>query len=530
MFDVNPIIGTDSYKVTHWPQYPKGTQAISAYLEARGLSPYAKEMGFAPLTLSYGALAYLLQSVLGRPVTREDIEEAQEFFALHFGNPEIFNRKGWEKIVNTYGGWLPLHVRAVPEGFQVPLSNILMGVESTDEDLPWLTNYMETRLTHAWYPYTVATLAWNCRQTILKHLVATGTPEDIDFKLQDFGYRGAAGDEAAAVGGSAQQVSFKGSDNMIALKLLRDYYGIPMAGFSVPAAEHSTITTWGRSQEHEAFLNMLEAYKNYPIISVVSDSFNIYNACEHIWGEQLKDQVMHHKGTLVVRPDSGDPIAVTLKVLEILYDKFGGTVNQKGYKVLDSHVRILQGDGVNPLSMDQILENWKTHGFSADNMACFGMGGALLQGVTRDTFKFAFKASAIKINGIWRPVFKDPVDAPDKKSKSGRLTLYLDERRDSQTYNTFITDQIDLKLTGKQPGTDMMTTMYLVEKKGSFIGGFDDFDTIRTRSSFVRTTPPAQATVKTQHDGTCVLSYDNEVDLSNCTCQPVETVGYGHGV
>jgi nicotinamide phosphoribosyltransferase len=515
---MNPIIGTDSYKVTHAPQYPPKTRGVSAYLEARGLSKEARLMGFANTIVAFGALRPLLHDIFGTPVTHEHIEEAREFFAAHFGNDKLFNITGWRRIVNQHGGWLPLHVRAVPEGLHVPLSNILMRVDTTDEELPWLANYVETRLSHAWYPYTVATLSWNCKQTILKYLKATGSPETIDFKLHDFGFRGVNSDEGAIIGGAAHLVNFQGSDTLPAIKMLRHFYGCHMAGFSIPAAEHSTITSWGEAFEVDAYRNMLQQYPE-GLVAVVSDSYDIYQACDTLWGTILRDEVMKRQGTLVIRPDSGDPVEVVLRVVSILYEKFGGTVNNKGFKVLDPHVRVIQGDGVDPMSIGDVLRNLAQHGFSADNVG-FGMGGALVQKVNRDTFKFAFKASAINIDGAWHDVWKHPIDAGDKVSKRGRLTLYLDERRSSPTYNTFVTASSELD-NAKKPGTDMMQTMYFCGAVGSrhasFLGGIDTFEDIRARAN--AEPRPSPRLMEYYND-------DDEVDQHHV----MHPAGYGAGV
>jgi nicotinamide phosphoribosyltransferase len=159
------------------------------------------------------------------------------------------------------------------------------------------------------------------------------------------------------------------------------------------------------------------------IFAVVSDSYDIYKACEYIWGEVLRQQVIDSGATLVIRPDSGDPVAVTLRCVQILDEKFGHTVNDKGFKVLNN-VRLIQGDGVNPSSIEAILMNFKAHGYSADNIA-FGMGGALLQHMNRDTQEFAMKASAVKVAGEagWRDVSKSPIGQASKKSKGGRFTV-----------------------------------------------------------------------------------------------------------
>jgi nicotinamide phosphoribosyltransferase len=445
----NLILQTDSYKVTHFRQYPPGSQFVHSYLEARG--------GEYPSTVFFG-LQYYLYTLLGQRetqfVTALDIEEADAFFHDHFGT-DVFNRAGWEHIVKVHGGRLPVRIRAVPEGTVVPVSNVLMTVENTDPAVPWLTNYIETRLMQVWYPITVATLSRNCRQIILKALDATGDPSLIDFKLHDFGYRGSTSDESAAIGGLAHLVNFKGTDTMAALVAARKFYGEKMAGFSIPAAEHSTITSWGQEHEVDAFRNMLRQYPT-GLVAVVSDSYDIYAACEHLWGEVLRDEVLARPGTLVIRPDSGHPPTVVRKCLAILGEKFGYSTNFKGYKVLDPHVRLIQGDGVNPDSIREILATIASDGWSADNIA-FGMGGALLQKVNRDTCQFAFKASNIVVDGVDRPVHKKPATMESKQSKPGRLTLY----RHKETGELWTGDPSKWNwIQAVRPSVEVMQTVY----------------------------------------------------------------------
>lgn len=254
----------------------------------------------------------------------------------------------------------------------------------------------------------------------------TGDVETINFRLHDFGARGCSSFETAGLGAAAHLVNFYGTDTITGLVYTRKYYNSNMSGFSVPAAEHSTITSWGKEHEVEAYRNMLTQFaKPGSIVAVVSDSYDIFNACESLWGTELKQQVIDSGATLVIRPDSGDPATVVLKCVKILSEKFGFTVNSKGFKVLNN-VRVLQGDGINYDSIERILQHITNDGFSADNVS-FGMGGALVQKVDRDTNKWAMKCSAAYINNEWVDVFKDPITDPGKSSKKGRVTLYKNE-------------------------------------------------------------------------------------------------------
>ncbi len=234
---MNTILLTDSYKMSHWQQYEPGTTEVFSYFESRG-GRFSEVMFFG--------LQYIIDRYLTRKITMADIDEAAALCTEHFGSDTLFNRKGWERIVYIHGGRLPLRIRAVPEGTVVGVSNVLMTAENIDPQLPWLTNVMETLLSQVWYPSTVATLSHATRKMILSYLERTGDTSLIDFKLHDFGFRGASSVESAGIGGGAHLVNFKGTDTVPALTFLRDWYGAETAaGFSVPASEHSTITSWG---------------------------------------------------------------------------------------------------------------------------------------------------------------------------------------------------------------------------------------------------------------------------------------------
>ncbi len=305
------------------------------------------------------------------------------------------------------------------------VKNVLATIENTDPECFWLTTWLETAILRAiWYPTTVATQSYTIKQVIADYLEKTGDPALIDFKLHDFGARGVSSLESAAIGGAAHLVNFMGSDTISGVLYAREFYNAGIAGFSIPAAEHSTITSWGRSGEVDAYRNMLNQFaKPGSIVAVVSDSYDVYNAAEKLWGDALREQVVASGATVVIRPDSGDPVEVNRKLIAILGEKFGYTTNAKGFKVLNN-VRLIQGDGVNELTIRSILGAFMAMGWSADNIA-FGMGGALLQAVDRDTQKFAMKCSAVEIgSGNWINVQKDPITDPGKKSKTGCITLW----------------------------------------------------------------------------------------------------------
>lgn len=405
------ILNSDSYKYSQYNQYPEGTEYVYSYIESRG--------GLYDETVFLGLQAFI-KEYLVQPINAKDIYEAEEIILAH-GLP--FYREGWEYILKYHDGFMPVRIEAVPEGTVVGTSNVLATIVNTDPKCWWLTSFLETALLRAiWYPTTVATNSREIKKVIRDALIESADSLDgLDFKLHDFGYRGVSSKESAGLGGMAHLVNFQGTDNIEAIVAARRYYNCDMAGFSIPAMEHSTVTSWGPSGEEASFRNMLKKHaKPGGMVACVSDSYDIYEACE-MWGTSLKQDVIDSGATIVIRPDSGHPASVVRECVRILAKNFGYTTNSKGFKVLN-YVRVIQGDGITIDSIKEILEFLMLEGWSADNVA-FGQGGALLQGLDRDTQKFAMKCSAIGINGEWHDVYKDPVTDTGKRSKRGRLKL-----------------------------------------------------------------------------------------------------------
>lgn len=422
----NPILKSDSYKYSHWLQYPKGSQFVNSYIESRGLCTEVVSAGWDDEIVFFG-LQIFIKEYLTQRITMEHIDDAEEYCREH-GEP--FNRPDFEYIVEKHDGYYPVEIQAVPEGHVMKSRNVQVQAINTDPaNCYWVTSFLERQLlTAVWYPSTVATQSREIKKVIAGFMDETaGHREGLEFKLHDFGYRGVSSDESAGIGGSAHLVNFMGTDTTAANLYAKAYYGEKMAGYSVPAAEHSTTTTWGgRKGEVESFRNMLNQFAGkFPIISVVSDSYDIWNAITNLWGGVLKEEVIKAGqlgSKLVVRPDSGDPTTVPVKCIELLMEQFGYTYNDMGYKVLPEYIGVLQGDGINIESIRKILENMKKAKLSAENIT-FGMGGALLQKVDRDTLKYAMKASEIYVDGEQRDVYKDPITDQGKYSKRGRLAV-----------------------------------------------------------------------------------------------------------
>jgi len=410
----NIVVCSDSYKWTHYVMYPEGTEAVYSYFEAREGATFDE-------TVFFGLQYYLKKYLEGVVVTPEKVEFAAALAAKHFGNEDYFNRAGWQHILDKCGGMLPLRIKAVPEGTPVPTSNVMMTVENTDPACYWLTNYVETILTHVWYGSTVATLSRHVKKMMANYIEETAeTDAGLPFMLHDFGFRGVSSVESAAFGGAGHLVNFMGTDTVAAMVLPMEYYSADVCAFSVPASEHSIMTALGPEGEREIIKRLIEKFPT-GILSVVGDSYDIFRTTAEIVGGEFKEQVLAREGVYVVRPDSDEPVPTVLKVLAILDEKFGATPNAKGYKVLNPKVRVIWGDGLDYKMIESILKAMKRAGWSAENIV-FGMGGGLLQKVNRDTQRFAFKSCAQMRNGVWYDIWKDPVDK-SKVSKRGRLAL-----------------------------------------------------------------------------------------------------------
>lgn len=410
--DFNITTLTDSYKIGHYKMYPKGTQVVHSYFESRKGARFNNTVFFG--------LQYLLKEYLqGVQVTKEKIEEGKYLIDRHLG-PGVFNEAGWNHILDVHGGMLPVWIKAVPEGTPIPTDNVLMTVENSDKECWWLTNFLETLLSHVWASSTVATLSREIKIVCKHYLEQTSTNiEALNFMLHDFGYRGVSSVESAGICGAAHLVNFMGTDTIRAIEYAMDYYNSDVCAFSVPATEHSIMTSLGPQGEMDLVGDLLN---NYPkgILSIVIDSYD-YEEFIKETHKRYGSQIFNRDGKVVFRPDSGEPVSTTLRVQDLVGECFGSYANGKGYRVLNGHVGTLWGDGIEYLDVRNILHAMKEAGWSAENIV-FGMGAGLLQKVNRDVQRFAFKCSAQKRNGEWYDIYKKPRDV-SKMSKKGRLGL-----------------------------------------------------------------------------------------------------------
>jgi nicotinamide phosphoribosyltransferase len=421
--------GTDSYKVSHWNFYPEGTTLVYSYGEPRN-------GGMFPNVTFFG-LQYILTHLEGEFVTTERIDEAERVAEDHIG-PYVFNRAGWEYIRDNFNGRIPLRIRALPEGMTIPESNCLFTVENLGgEATKWLTNWFETIISHAWYPTTVMTSSREIRKVILKYLEKTGDPAGLPFKIHDFGMRGVSCLEQAAIGGGAHLATgAMGTDTMIALWWLKEYYGAnEMPAFSIRATEHSIMTARGEEGEADVVRQVLDNTPSDQMVAMVGDSYDMLRFVREILAlPDIKARIEARTAPVVVRPDSGTLPKIDVDVYWALVDVFGDSINDKGYSVLAPCVAMIQGDGIKwnrvqctsgPAyvhTVEIILEAFERQGISADNIA-FGSGGGLLQQFDRDSQRFAIKCSYAERDGKGFDIYKRPATDPTKNSKRGRLAV-----------------------------------------------------------------------------------------------------------
>lgn len=449
----NLVLLGDAYKYSHHKFYEENTSLVYSYMESRG--------GKFNETVFYGLEMFMKEYIEGVAITQEELDEAYEYLGTKFGvfgREDVFDKSKFQYIIDVHGGRLPVRIKAVPEGTVVGVKNVLVTIENTDPNCYWLTNFLETIMMQIWYPITVATLSHEVKKIVREYFHKTSDlPEDImdtaiEFVLNDFGFRGASSVQSAGIGGSAHLVNFLGSDTTYASKRICEYYNSDRVfGLSVPATEHSIMTMRGEAGEVEMMKRVLTQYPT-GTVACVSDSYHILRACSKYWGEELKELILSRPSepgnALVIRPDSGHVLNTLKAVFEILFDKFGYTVNSKGFKVLPPQVRVIQGDGVNIGSIAEIYQELYRLGISAENIV-FGMGGKLLQAdINRDTQNFATKACFAIVNGVERDLVKSPTEVDEngnlkpsfKKSKQGRLKLVKNE---DGTYRTVTSRDAD---------------------------------------------------------------------------------------
>jgi len=487
---MNPLLLTDGYKTGHHQQYPKGTTLVYSNFTPRS-NKYAPKG--CDQVVSFGQQMVMKQ--IHEAFEKEFFHQPKEYVCAEMKR-ELSMYLNTDYDVSHFEAlwdlqYLPIAVKAIPEGTLVPIKVPVLTIYNTHPDFYWVTNYLETILSNLlWKPMTSATIAHQYRKVLTKWQEKTDAEKSwfIDWQGHDFSMRGMDSVEAVISSGVAHLTSFMGSDSLPAIYGARKFYGAegPVAG-SVNATEHSVMCAGGKEDEVETFRRLLETYPT-GILSVVSDTWDLWKVCtEHL--VTLKEEILARDGKLVIRPDSGDPVDILCGlnqydidkgidysqkhpsykgVIELLWDVFGGTINEQGYKVLDPHIGAIYGDSITIDRANEICSRLADKGFASTNVV-LGIGSFTYQYNTRDTFGFAMKATYVEVNGEGREIFKDPItDDGTKKSATGLLCVVTDNEG-----KLVLADKVSWD--GEENGK--LQTIY---KDGKF-ANVTDLETIRKR-------------------------------------------------
>ncbi|WP_420571038.1 nicotinate phosphoribosyltransferase [Kordia sp.] len=467
---MNPLLLTDGYKLGHKEQYPQGTTKVYS-----NWTPRKSRINGINKVVFFG-LQYFIKEYL-----------IKQFDTEFFNQPKAHVVTEYKKYVDNYLGvdydvshiealhdlgYLPIEIKALPEGTEVPIRVPMFTVVNTLPEFFWITNYLETLLSNIiWQPCTSATIAKQYKTILMKYAQETDE-ENLDFinwQGHDFSMRGMSGIESSILSGMGHALSFTGSDTLPVAINLEKYYNTDVTKElvigSVNATEHSVMCAGSKDDEIETFRRLLQTYPT-GILSVVSDTWDLWKVLTE-YLPQLKEEILERDGKLVIRPDSGDPVdiicgceqenpIVKKGVIELLWDEFGGSLNAQGYKVLNPKIGAIYGDSITIDRATQICERLKEKGFASTNVV-LGIGSFTYQYNTRDTFGFAMKATYVEVNGEGRAIFKDPItDDGTKKSAKGLIQLYTEH------------DQIQLKdeCTVEEEKEGLLTTVF---KNGKLI-------------------------------------------------------------
>lgn len=436
---MNPLLYTDGYKVDHRRQYPDKTTLVYS-----NWTPRMTRIKGVDQVVLFG-LQYFIKKYM-----------IADFNTNFFKQPKTEVCKKYQRRINNYLGensvgikhiqdlhdlgYLPMVIKALPEGVSVPIKVPMLTMYNTKAEFFWLTNYFETILsTTLWLPCNSATIAKQYRKILDKYANDTSSVlEFVDWQGHDFSMRGMGGLEAATVSSAGHLLSFTGTDTIPTIDFLEDYYNAnsdtELVGGSVAATEHSVMCMGTNTGEQETFKRLItEVYPN-GIVSIVSDTWDLWKVLTE-YLPNLKEDVLARNGKVVIRPDSGDPAdiicgnpngtteAAKKGVVQLLWDIFGGTTNDKGYKELDSHIGAIYGDSITIDRATEICERLKQNGFASTNVV-LGIGSFTYQYNTRDTFGFAMKATYGEVDGASREIYKNPItDDGTKKSAKGLIKI-----------------------------------------------------------------------------------------------------------
>lgn len=436
----NPMLLCDFYKISHKELYPQGTEKIYST--------------FTPRTSRIQGIDKVIVFGIQQFIKKYLIDYFNENF---FGKEKTEVINDYQRVIkNTLGietpdtthiellydlGHLPIKIKMLREGTLVPIRVPCLTIENTDERFFWLTNFLETLMScEIWQTMTSATIAFEYRKIVQQYSTETcDNNEHLMFQCHDFSMRGMSSVASAINSGIGHLLSFTGTDTIPAILAMEKYYNSDvkneLIGTSIPASEHSISCAYGQNNELEYYRHIIQDVHPNGFVSLVSDTWDLWNVIEN-YLPKLKGIILNRNGKVVIRPDSGCPVKILCGdnsypvgtpqhkgVIELLWDIFGGTVNEKGYKVLDSHIGAIYGDSITLERCREILNNLKNKGFASSNVV-LGIGSFSYQFVTRDTFGFALKATYAVVDGEERLLFKDPItDDGTKKSQRGIVAV-----------------------------------------------------------------------------------------------------------
>lgn len=458
---INPLFCIDFYKSGHIYQYPKGTEVIYSNFTARSNknSNIKNEEGIIFFGLQYFIMDFIIETFyenfFNRPIEKV-IKEYKDMMDNCLGK-DVVRTDHIEALHKL--GYLPIQIKSLPEGELIPFKVPFITIENTHPKFFWLTNYLETVLScYLWKPITTATTAYHFKKLFYQYAKKTGGDlEFINFQGHDFSFRGLGSVQDAIGTGMAHLTSFRGTDTVIGVEAINNFYkgkdSKSIIGASVPATEHSVMCAYGKDNEYMTFYHLLKKIYRNGILSIVSDTWNFWHVIDN-YLENLKPIILYREGKLVIRPDSGDPKEIIPKLCNRLWNIFGGKINEKGYKELDPHIGIIYGDAINYETASIILKKLKKDKFCSTNVV-FGIGSYTYQYVTRDTYGFAIKSTAAFIpsenstifdNESWVKLYKDPkTDSGIKKSAKGLLRV----EKENDKYVLYDSQSPDECLGGK---------------------------------------------------------------------------------
>jgi nicotinamide phosphoribosyltransferase len=447
----NPLLMTDGYKTSHHKMYPEGTTLVYSNFTPRSVKRMpenAKDIVVFGLQYVMTYIHELYQENFFNRPKDEVVGDAKTFLSNYLGTD--YDCSHFEALHDL--GYLPIKVKGLPEGRVIGEKIPMLTIYNTHPDFFWLPNFLETLISSLiWKPVHSASLAYGYKKVLVEHAEKTDKTNIgfVDFQGHDFSFRGMQHPESAISSGMGFLTSFSGTDTIPTLQAVKYYYGDENVAFSVPASEHAVMTAYGKENEIDGFRRLIKQYPS-GILSVVSDSFNLWQVCTKFVIE-LREEILARDGKLVIRPDSGNPVDILCGVgndvhinpyktdrpnysieerkgvIELLWDVFGGTVNEQGYKVLDSHIGAIYGDSITIERADEICKRLEAKGFASTNVV-LGVGSYSMGYATRDNQGGAVKATYVEVNGVGREIFKDPItDDGTKKSATGLLAVFRND-------------------------------------------------------------------------------------------------------